>query len=84
MALPIHIERPDVAADVQALAELSGLSVTDAVGRAVRTQLAIERDAKLAERLKEVDEIVDRFNRLPVVGPLLTDDDLYDEDGLPK
>lgn len=74
-------------ADIRALAALSGLSITDAIGEAVRDRLAIERkkaDAELTARLAKVDEIVDRFNRRPIVGPILTDDDLYDEDGLPK
>ncbi|MDX2178398.1 MAG: type II toxin-antitoxin system VapB family antitoxin [Bryobacteraceae bacterium] len=87
MPSAIQIKRPDVTADVRALAALAGLSVTDAVGQAVRAQLEIERaraDARRAERLARIDEIVDRFNRLPIVGPLITDDDLYDEDGLPK
>jgi len=35
-------------------------------------------------RLAAVRDIVERFNALPVVGPLLTDADIYDEDGLPK
>jgi hypothetical protein len=40
------------------------------------------REAKIRE--VEVDEIVERFKALPTIGPMLTDDDLYDEWGLPK
>jgi hypothetical protein len=87
MPSAIQVKRADVTADIRALAALSGLSITDAIGEAVRDRLAIERkkaDAELTARLAKVDEIVDRFNRRPIVGPILTDDDLYDEDGLPK
>jgi len=39
-----------------------------------------ERDRKL----QAMRDAVARIQELPIVGPLLTDDDLYDEDGLPK
>ena len=32
----------------------------------------------------EIEGILRRFRALPRTGPLLGDDDLYDEDGLPK
>jgi hypothetical protein len=41
-------------------------------------------EAEVERRLRVIRELVTQFNALPVVGPLLTDDDLYDEDGLPK
>jgi len=43
-----------------------------------------QRTADNDRRRRAVEEIVAHFNSLPIVGPLLTDDDLYDEHGLPK
>jgi len=40
--IPIQIERPEVIEQVQGLASLTGVSLTDAVANAVRSQLAIE------------------------------------------
>jgi hypothetical protein len=87
MKAPIQIRREDVATDIRALSELLKVSITDAVAVAVRTRLAEEQQraaTEKAERWKEVTRLVEEFQRLPRVGPLLTDEDLYDEDGLPK
>lgn len=87
MIAPIQIKRPDVTADIRELAELTGASITDAIANAVRSQLAIERvkrDAKLRKRLREAEEALAELRRLPIVGPDISDEDLYDERGLPK
>ncbi len=85
---PIQIKRADVADDIRSLAALTGTSITDAIAaNAVRGQLAIEQvkaDAKLRKRRKEAAKILAGLRRLPVTGPLLSDDDLYDANGLPK
>jgi len=84
---PIQIKRADVADDIRSLAALTGMSITDAIANAVRGQLAIEQvkaDAKLRKRRKEGAKILAELRRLPVTGPLLSDDDLYDANGLPK
>ena len=84
---PIQIKRADVADDIRSLAALTGTSITDAIANAVRGQLAIEQvkaDAKLRKRRKEAAKILAELRRLPVTGPLLSDDDLYDATGLPK
>lgn len=83
----IQIKRADVAADIRMLAELTGLSITDAVGAAVRAQLAVERvqhDSKMRKRRQQAEDALAAIRRLPVVGPELSDDDLYDEQGLPR
>jgi hypothetical protein len=87
MIAPIQIKRPEVAADIRTLAELTGLSITDAIANAVRAQLAIERvkaDAMLRKRRKEAEKTLAGLRRLPITGPVLTDVDLYNADGLPK
>jgi hypothetical protein len=84
---PIQIRNPDVVRAIRRLAEETGRPITEAVGAAVQAELrrleAID-EAEVQRRLQAVRDIVDRFNALPVVGPPLTDEDLYDEDGLPK
>ena len=87
MPPPIQIKRPDVAEDIRTLAALAGLSITEAVGNAVRAQLAIEKvkaSAKLSRRLLEAEKALADLRKLPVVGAELTDDDLYNHEGLPK
>ena len=85
--MPIQIKRADVAEQVRLLAELQGVSLTDAIANAVSCQLAIERvrtDARLVKRRKKVEGTLAELRRLPVVGRGLNDEDLYDADGLPK
>ena len=69
------------------IARLEGRSITDLVEDMVRERderLIARREAEIEAKLAAVEEIVAHFNSLPIIGPLLTDDDLYDEDGLPK
>jgi hypothetical protein len=42
------------------------------------------KEQAIAERLDRIREIVEHFRSLPTVGPPLTDEDLYDEDGMPR
>jgi hypothetical protein len=84
---PIQIRNPEVTKAIRALAQKRGLPITEAVAEAVKAELKrLEglREAEVQRRLAAIHEAVERFNALPIVGPLLTDDDLYDEDGLPK
>ncbi|MEI9964427.1 MAG: type II toxin-antitoxin system VapB family antitoxin [Caulobacteraceae bacterium] len=82
---PVQIRKPAVARKIRELAAATGRPITDAVDAAVDEAL---RKAKapldIAERRRRIEEIVERLHRLPRVGPPLTDEDLYDEDGLPK
>lgn len=84
---PIQIRKPEVVRAVRALAEKTGRDITETIGAAVNTELRrleaqtrAERDRKLAA----MRDAVRRFNELPIVGPLLTDEDFYDSDGLPR
>jgi hypothetical protein len=77
MMTPIQIRNDDVVRDIRLLAELTGKSITEVVADSVRARLA---EAQANKR----GEIQRRVAALPNVGPLLTDDDLYDEHGLPK
>jgi len=84
---PIQIRNPEVVRAIRALAQKTGQPITEAVGVAVEAELKrrdVVSDEERARRLRAMREAVKRFHQLPIVGPLLTDDDLYDEDGLPR
>jgi hypothetical protein len=84
---PIQIRNEDVVRDIRELARLTHKPITEAVAAAVRGELgraqrvsASERDA----RLQAIEAAVNQFRRAPVAGLPLSDEDLYDEDGLPR
>jgi hypothetical protein len=85
--VPIQIRNPDVIRAIRQLAAEKRLPITEVVGEAVNAELSrigTSRKAEVQRRLAAIADAVERFNALPVVGPMLTDEDLYDEDGLPK
>jgi hypothetical protein len=87
MTSPIQIRRPDVVEDARQLADLTGLTVTEAIAKAVRAQLAIEKVAAnkaLSKRFAEAQRALEELRALPVVGPTVSDEDLYGPDGLPQ
>ena len=85
MTKPIQIKKEDVARDIRELAALTGEAITEAVGEAVRDRLErVRRDSSVEERRREVARIVAAYAALPKTGRMLTDDDLYDDYGLPK
>ena len=87
MNAPVQIRKPKVAERLRELARLEGKSITDLVEEMVRERderLTLAKEAAIEARLQAVRETVRRFQALPIIGPLLTDDDFYDEDGLPK
>ena len=79
MALSIKCERADALA--RELAHLTGESITDAVVASLETRLMSERRRRRAVTL---DDIVERFRRLPVLDARSADDILgYNDHGLP-
>lgn len=87
MNAPVQIRKPEVAERLRELARLEGKSITDLVEEMVRERderLTAAREAEIQRKLAAAEETVRRFQALPIIGPLLTDDDLYDKDGLPK
>lgn len=85
MTIPVQIRKEEVVRDIRELAALKGKPITDAVADAVKSELVRARRASDVEiRRREIRRLVDEFNALPKVGPMLTDEDLYDQDGLPK
>lgn len=87
MNAPVQIRKPDVAERLRSVARREGLSITDLVDqmireREIRTEAV--READIQRKIAAAEAIVAHFQTLPIIGPLLTDDDFYDEDGLPK
>lgn len=78
----MNIKDPAIHAAAQRLARARGVSMTEAVRQAIDEALSndrrriedyVERGLRLAREVREASD-----------EPFLTDDDLYDERGLPK
>ncbi len=83
MSAPVQIRKPEITERLRRIAAREGKSITDLVD-----ELTLERDqqieAEVERRRSAVKALLNEVDALPRIGPLLTDDDLYDEDGLPK
>lgn len=80
MALSIKSDRADSLA--RELAALTGESITDAVVASLEVRLELERRRR---RSVGVDDIVERFARLPIVDTRTPDEILgYGDDGIPS
>ena len=63
------------------------ISITDAAGEAVGARLEGERRVKAeanANKKLEIDQLLKELWSLPRIGRLITDEDMYDKQGLPK
>ena len=84
---PIQIRNPDVVRDIRTLADRLGLPMTEVIADAVRRRLAEEvgkaSDVQAAAQRRVLD-VLAQIDALGVTGPILTDDDLYGPDGLPR
>jgi hypothetical protein len=74
----------EVVDHVRELARQRGGTLSDAIDAAVREMLAAKSETSPDIDLDAVGEIIRRFRDLPKIGPMLTDADLYDVDGLPR
>jgi hypothetical protein len=84
---PIQIRNPKIVRAIRELAAKTGRPISEAVGEVVLAELARRQTADqegYESRLAGVREISRKFRELPVIGPRLTDNDLYDEYGLPR
>lgn len=80
----MNIKNPTVERLARELAAQTGETITTAIQGAIEEKLRrLERDRDVAERVRQVDEIL---ARIPPPPPGLTSDhsDLYDEGGLPR
>lgn len=86
MTTPIQIRREDAVRDLRELSARRGQSITDLV--AELAQRALEQEKRLAS-LAQSDGVATTVARFQAAvraqkGRPLTDDDLYDENGLPR
>ena len=85
MTIPVQIRKEEVVRNIRELAALKRKPITEAVADAVAAELERARRTTDADaRRRDVRRIVEELHKLPRVGPPITDDDLYDEDGFPK
>jgi hypothetical protein len=85
--VPIQIRNPEIARAIRELAAETGQPITDAVGDAVKAQLSrlkAARPAEVQRRLEAIREISRQIAKLPVLGPVPTDADFYDEEDFPN
>ena len=79
MTLSIKSDRADQLA--RELASLTGESITETVITSLERRLEEERRLR---RRRSVDDLVERFQQLPVLDPRSADEIIgYDENGLP-
>ena len=82
MALNIRDEKTDSLA--REVAGVTGESLTDAIGTALRERLErLQREGAYERRKARIDELTTKI-RANLLRPVLVDEDLYDEAGLPK
>jgi hypothetical protein len=87
MSAPVQIRNSESTRRIRELAELKGTSITEAVDEAVGRELERSRRRSQAEqeaRRTRVNATLARIWSRPKPGVLLTDEDLYDADGLPR
>jgi antitoxin VapB len=94
----LNIKDAEATRLVRELTELTGESQTEAVRKALRERLQREKaerealDARTAEQKRrefekvwaKIQKIQERVKKRRLVENMLTEDDLYDERGLPK
>lgn len=86
--MTLNIRDPEVHRLARDVAAATGETLTEAVKQALRERLMNLRTVSAAERerrLAVIEEVVRRFQALPVVDPRTADEILdYDENGLPR
>ena len=82
--MTLSIRDPHADHMARELANITGETITEAVGKALEERLAkVRRQDNVEERLQRIDELISIF-RENHTGEILTDDDMYDEYGLPR
>ena len=82
MALSIRDQETDSLA--RELAGMTGESITEAIGKALKERLArLRREGEFTKRKAQVDALTARM-KANMIGQVLSDDDLYDENGFPR
>jgi antitoxin VapB len=86
--MSILIRNPKTEKKIRQLAKRKGVTLTDAVDRAMDNELAQLGPARKRRKVdrKRLAELLAYFDSLPKINEHLTDDEIigYDEHGLPK
>lgn len=83
MNAPVQIRHPETAEALRALARKEGKTITAFVQDLLREH-ELARNEDFQHRLAAIREIQRRVAALPRLEPWPTDDDFYDEQGLPR
>lgn len=83
--MPISIKNPQTEQLARELASLTKTSLTDTIHEAVADRLArVKREKSGRSMAEDLQEIAERYSRLPVVSTMTEDEILgYDEFGIP-
>ena len=86
--MPLNIKNREIHEQAQELASLKGVSISEAVGDAIREALEQERVRRsrfFERRRNAIDDVAAEFARLPVVDSRPAEEILgYDEQGVPS
>ena len=87
MNAPVQIRKPEVAERLRQRAKSEGKSITELVETMLAERIAAD-EARASDDRKNrraaVEAILARVSAMPRLATWPTDDDFYDEDGLPK
>jgi hypothetical protein len=83
MNAPVQIRHPETAEALRTLARQEGKTITALVQELLETR-KFAKNEDFQQRLAAVREIQKRVAMLPRLEPWPTDDDFYDEQGLPR
>ncbi len=83
----LSIKNDEVEERVRRLAEMTGKGVTEAIDDAVQRRLSAlqsERDKELARLTAALDDLWQKYGPLPPLDHKAIDEEMYDENGLPR
>lgn len=83
MNAPVQIRHPETAEELRTVARREGKTITALVQELLRDR-RVSKDQDHQQRLAAIREIQQRVAKLPRLEPWPTDDDFYDEQGLPR
>lgn len=81
--MSLNIKDPETDTLARELARLTGKSITDAVKEAIRRDITRADTKRLEARRHATKRIIDRIHSMPFDDTPWTEDNLYDENGLP-
>ena len=83
MNAPVQIRHPETAEELRTFAQREGKTITTFVQDLLHLYKR-SQDSDLQQRIQAIRAIQDRVAALPRLEPWPTNDDFYDEDGMPR